>query len=163
MTAGVRTVLLKPTSPPGPGIRFELTGDDTLTGGAGGWNDVARPRRRAALEWVGTPAYQLILPLLLDGMETTIGHDTVIEPQCRQVAAWATKDEKTGRPTILKATGPIRVGEQKRWVIQDITWEGQVRNKKGRRIQQHLTVTLKEYIEATVLKSPVAKAKAGNS
>lgn len=153
-----RRVLLKPVRPERRGIRFELVGDDKPTGGTAVWADVDRPRRRQGAEFTGITARRNVLPLLLTGMEKTPGRDVTIEPECRQLQEWAAKPtKKTNLPCILKATGPLRTGESVRWVIESIEWGDQIRNARGRRVQQYVTVTLREYIAANVKRSP-AKA-----
>ena len=156
-----RTVLIKPIRPRGPGIRFELIGDDTVTGGVGGWEDLPRPRRRAATDYVGTPAYTEVLPLLIDGTETSRGHDTPIEGRIRTLISWGVPRKGADRPAVLRISGPLRVPASKRWVIQDLEWGPQIRNQAGRRVQQYVTVTLKEYVEPVILRGPAAKSRGG--
>ncbi len=152
-------VLIKPTRPVSPGLRFDLVGDDELTGGAGGWQDIARPRRRTAVEWVGTPAYTYVLPLMIDGIETSPGGNTVVESAIKTLTSWGTPTSKTGQPPVVRLAGPLRAPDSLRWVIDDITWGEQIRNNAGRRIQQQVTVTLKEFVEPTLMKGPAARAR----
>jgi hypothetical protein len=146
-------------SPRDDSLSFDLVGDDEVSDGVGGWEDLARPRRKSAVEWVGTPAMTLVLPLLIDGTERAVGVDAVIEWKCARLFSWGRKTKKTGLPVVLRATGPIRCTAQQRWVINGLSWGGQIRNADGRRVQQYVTVTLKEYIEAAVLKGPAARAR----
>lgn len=166
-------VLIKPTRPSGPGLWFELLGDDEITGGVGGWEDLPRPRRRNAVQWVGTPALSLGLPLLLSGVDqahttsalsrrpihTVFARDTSVESAVRQLTSWGQKTKKTGQPPILRVAGPVRGPQTARWVIEDLEWGPQIRNRDGQRIQQEVTVRLKEYIEAAVVRGPAAASR----
>jgi hypothetical protein len=157
-----RRVTITPVTPKGPALRFDLVDEDTLSGGAGGWEDLARPRRRAATEWTGTPLYTYVLPLLLSGMEHQVGVDKPIESEIRALTSWGHRTHKTGEPPILRISGPIRVPTSLRWVIADTAWGQQTRNRDGRRIQQYVTLTLKEHVEAVILKGPASKSKHGH-
>jgi hypothetical protein len=157
-------VTIDPVTPNLPAMRFHLLGDDELTGGVGGWEVVARPRRKAAAEWGGTDAWTLSLPLMATGMESSRGRDASIEGALRALIAAGTPSAKTGQPPVLKVTGPVRVPSSSiRWVIQSIEWGAQIRNNAGQRVQQEFTLALLEYVEAAVLLSPAKAAKARNS
>lgn len=129
-----------------------------MTGGTGGWSEVVRPRRVSAAEWTGTSARTQVLPLILDGMEAAPGVDLSIEQAIAALTAWGQKHPATGQPPILGVSGPIMATDG-RWVINDLTWDTQVRNGAGNRIQQRLTLTLLEFLEPTLLASPAAKAR----
>lgn len=154
-------VTIKPTDSRGAAVRFELVGDDAPAGGVGGWETLARPRRDAAVEWVGTPNATYVLPLLLDGIETRVGKDTVIESDIRQVKSWGQPTKKTGQPPVLRLTGPLHVKPGSRWVLNDIEWGPAIRNKHGRRIQQQLTLSFLKYVEARIVRSPAKRARYG--
>lgn len=160
MSANVR-VRLKSVAPAGPELLFELVGDDQLSGGVGTWDVLARPRRDEAVEWTGTTGFTYVLPLLLNGMETAPGQNSSVEPDCRTLQAWAGEKASTGRPTVVKATGPLQTADTIRWVITDLAWGEKVRNADGRRIQQHVTVTLRQFSQARVLRGPASKSKKG--
>lgn len=152
-------VRIKPVHPGGPALVFDLIGDDILTGGTGGWDSLSRPRREAATEWVGTPATTYVLPLLIDGIETQVGRDTVIESACRQVEKWGMPAKKTGQPPILRVTGLVQVSTSSRWVVNDIEWGTAIRNQDGRRIQQPITLTLLKYVEPKIVRGPAHAAR----
>lgn len=157
-------VILNPVTPNLKAQRFHLVGDDTPSGGAGGWEAVSRPRRKAAAEWGGTELWSLVLPLLVTGVESSRGHDSSVEGDVRALLAIARKHPKTGQPPILTVSGPVRVPSPRmRWVIQGFEWGDQIRNTAGRRVQQYVTVTLLEYEEAAVLLSPAKAAKSRNA
>lgn len=156
-------VLIKPTHPVGAGVWFELVDEDQPREDAGGWQDVARPRRQTAVEWIGGGAATYVLPLMLDGVETTPGRDASIEAQVRAVRSWIRPTKKTGEPPVLRIAGPLHFPETMRWVVDDITWGAKIRNNNtGRRVQQMLTISLKQYLEPTVVKSPAKKARNRN-
>lgn len=158
--SAARRVALTPVSPARDGIRLDLVGDDTLTGGVGAWATVNRPRHRDAVEWTGTSGYTYVLPLLLDGTEISVGVDRTVEAECRTLIDWAAKPTKaTSQPVVLVATGPLKTAPTTRWVITDLAWGGQIRNANGKRVQQYVTVTLTEHLSATVRKSPAKKVR----
>lgn len=163
MTAALRDlVVLDAVTPNRRPLRFHLNGDDELTGGVGGWEDVPRPRRRATSEWVGSPVFQLAVPLITSGIDAgRPGRDVSVEPKLRALVALGQPTVKTGEPPILKVTGPLRVPSPKtRWVLVDIEWGAQIRNSRGQRIQQEMTVILREYVRGDILRGPAAAARA---
>lgn len=161
MTTSSSKVTLDPTSPNLPQIRLEILGDDELSGGVGGWVAVSRPRRVAATEWGGFNPWQLVLPLLVSGMESYTSHDTSVEPTIRALLAMARKTKETAQPAVLRITGPVRQPSAAiRWTINDLAWGVQYRNSAGNRVYQEVTVTLLQHVEATVLKGPAAKHRA---
>lgn len=158
MSTPTGTVLLKPVQPVRDGLRLALVGEDKLSGGVAAWGTLDRPRRRSAVEWTGTSGFTYVLPLLLDGMETTPGRDTSVEAACRTLMSWGAEATKaTRQPVVLKATGPLQTPENIRWVISGIDWGTKFRNAAGQRVQQYAAVTLTEYVAASVRHSP-AKA-----
>lgn len=144
-----------------PAVRFGLLGDDALTGGVGGWEFLDRPRRTAAVEWVGTPGYQLVLPLVLDGTEVRRGVDVSVEAQCRIVTAWG-RPAGDGPPPVLTVAGPLRIATASRWVLDDVEWGRQIRNRAGQRILQEVTLTLLQHVAASVIASPAGRARDRN-
>lgn len=153
-------VTLTPTRPPKPGIVFDLDGDETITGGVGGWESLDRPRNRPATAWVGTPAKVIELPLLLDGREAGgPGVDQVIEGSCRRLERWGLPTQKTGEPDVLSVTGLVRVDTATRWVIQDLAWGPYVIDDSGQRVAQAVVVTLLEYARAELVASRAKRAR----
>lgn len=158
---GVPRVRIKPTRPAKSGIFFELDGDETITGGVGGWESLDRPRSSPAAAWVSTPPKQLEIPLALEGRDANgPGADRVVESDCRRIERWGLPTGKTGEPDILRVDGLVRVSTASRWVIQDITWgEYVLLDYDDVRIYQQLTLTLLEYSEAELVRSPALKAR----
>jgi hypothetical protein len=156
-------VTLDPVTPnmPGMTLRFHLAGDDGLGGGVGGWESVPRPRRRAGAEWVGIEPYLLSLPLVTTGVDVRRNRDVQVEAKVRRLIRLAQPTRKTGEPPILLVRGPIRLpAPRMRWVITGIEWGEQMRNKRGRRVQQAMTVHLMEYVRGDILRGPAAAARA---
>lgn len=154
-------VVLNPVNPNGKALRLHLAGDDALGGGVGGWEVVARPRRRSGVEWVGHEPWTLSLPLVTSGVDVRGNRDVSVEAKIRQLVAMAQKTKKTDEPPIIKVSGPIRLPSPRmRWVITGLEWGAQMRNKRGRRIQQEVTVHLLEHVRADILRGPAAAARA---
>lgn len=152
------TIRLIPTRPTGSPLLTYLVGDDVLSGGVGGWQDLERPLRRAAIEYVGTPGFVYELPLLFNGVEFFPGRDLHVEAACIELMRWGNRNPKTGRPQVLRLEGAaLKSPPRVRWVIEALSWGESWRDVNGRRIQQYVTVTLREFVEAEVLRSP-AKA-----
>ncbi len=153
-------VLLTPVDPPGPGLAAYLDGDDELAGGGDGWEQVTRPRRKAALEWLAEAAYTLTLPLLMDGMEHH-GGDVSVEAGCGRLMSWLRPGPPAGRPPLLAVAGPVRQpSPATRWALSKVEWGEQVRGVDGQRIRQAVTVTLLEHTAAEILTGPAAAARA---
>lgn len=160
MSIASRRVSILPVRPRRFGIVADLVGDDQLSGGVGNWDSLPRPRRREAVEWTGTSGFTYVLPLLINGMEARVGADASVEGSCRVLQQWAADPTKqTDQPCIVAIRGPLQTPDSTRWVITGLEWGAKVRNKEGRRIQQYVTVTLREHIDAAVLKGPAAKSK----
>lgn len=154
-------VILDPVNVPRQRLRFHLAGDDALAGGVGGWESVPRPRRKATAEWVGTPPWTLALPLITSGVDVRGHRDVSVEAKIRRLVALAEPSRKTDEPPIIRISGPVRLPSPRmRWVITDLEWGAQMRNKRGQRIQQEVTVHLLEYVRGEILRGPAAKARA---
>lgn len=152
------TVRLIPTRPRGSLLETYLVGEDVLSGGVGGWQDLERPLRRTAIEYVGTPGFVYELPLMFNGVEFLPGRDLHVESACVELMRWGNRNRKTGHPQVLRLEGvAIKSPPRVRWVIDSIAWGESWRGEDGKRIQQYVTVTLREFVEAEVLRSP-AKA-----
>lgn len=154
------SITITPVRPALTGVQFGMTDFEGVTGGVGGWESLDRPRRAAAAGWVGLPAKTLTLPVILDGIEARgRGADRVVESDCATVTSWGKPHRKTGEPPILQVRGLATVSPKDRWVLQDIAWGEYIPNRDGKRIQQQLTLTLLQYIEASIVKGPAAKAR----
>lgn len=133
------------------GIRFELTDSDEVGGGVGGWNaEQAGRRKRPVLRYAGRPGWTLSLPLIIDNLEA----DRSIELRCRQLLAWGRPAPRSALPPRLRVEGPIRAPQVVDWVIDSIDWGEQIRNDRGHRVQQELTLKLIEYNRPPKKKKP---------
>lgn len=154
-------VLLQPVRPKMPGLLAYLDGEEQIAGGVGGWSDVSRPRRVAAVEYVGTPAYERTIPLLITGAEAEPGVDLSVEDQCRLLFSMGRRTKKTGEPPLLQVLGAglVLKSAGARWVITGIQLGAAIRNDGGRRVQQEVTVTLKQHVDADVQRRPAKAAR----
>src|SRR5262245_34408681 len=66
-----------------------------VTSGSGGWNEVARPRRKPITSWVGQPALRMTLGILIDAFANELSIE-------RQIA----RLERMGLPTGSNADPP---------------------------------------------------------
>src|SRR4051794_40206294 len=73
----------------------------TITAGYGGWDEIARPGRRAAVYWGGVPAYRMSLNIVLDGWTT----GRSVEWDLYWLEHWATPPGDFKRPTSIKVLG----------------------------------------------------------
>lgn len=142
-------VRIIPTAPRGDALVLKLIGRDTLTGGAGGWTDVPRPRRRAGVQWEGTPGYTTVVPLLLDGLRDD-RLDVSVERECQLLDALGRPTDRTNEPPVLRLIGPLKAPATARWVIHEIFWGDELRDRRDRRVYQPVTVTFKQYLEVAV-------------
>lgn len=139
-------------------VTGDQDGDDTVSGGIGGWEQRQRPRRPTMLSWTGTPGVVWQLPVLL-GPDA----DSSIEPDCRLLQSWGVPGKDDDQPPTLLVDAPAgRAPDGAKWVLQDLEWGEQTRNDRGRRIQQEVTLTLLEYVPGQVLKGPAARTRDKN-
>lgn len=129
----------------------------TNAGGVGGWRDVERPGRGAAIEWSGTPALTLVIPVLLDGLADR-----------RSVEAEISRVYELGRPpaTAPRGTPPpvVRVGGMvphggRPWVLTGID-EGDAVWDDSRRVRWSATLTFTAHEPLDVVRVTPRKASA---
>ncbi len=121
----------------------------TLQGGVGGWEDVPRPGREDGVQWTGTPAVRLDVPILLDGLaqrRSVEGEVAVLMLMGRP----ADGSPRGTPPPIVRVGGMVPHGGRE-WVISavdwgDAVWDGQVR------IRQWATITLTVFESLAVAK-----------
>lgn len=143
---------LRQVSPKGSTLVFGINPESVVvSGGTGGWERIQRPRRRTALEWNGTPERVITFTLILDGWP-----DRSVEADIRTL-------EEMSHPRAPRKPPPEleldfgRMGGRARWVIDDLSWGDELRDAQLNRIRQDVTITLVEYIEATITLSPVER------
>jgi hypothetical protein len=154
------SIVLTPVSPAGPSLVFGEADFEKLSGGAGGWETLDRPRRAAAVGWTGTPALTLELPLVLDGMEAGgRGIDRSVEPQRNLLNSWGVANRSTGEPVVLAVRGYRTVSPSARWVVQGIEWGEYITGAGGVIVQAFVTVSLQHYLAPELVRGPAAKAR----
>jgi hypothetical protein len=155
------SVTVRPVTPAGMrAVTFELTDFEGDSGGVGGWESLARPRRRPAAGWVGTPERTYVLPVILDGIDAIAPDvDRVVDEDLAAVQAWAIQHRTTGEPPILQLLGTRRVASTDRWVLQEIEWGQYLTNDRDQVIQQELTLTFLQYFAPTLVKGPARKIR----
>jgi len=154
MTVGVR---IQAEVPPGPSIFFGLRGDSELSrgsSGVGGWQIVDRPRRKASTEWTDYAPWQLTLPLILEG------YDTSVEAQIAVVESWDVPPSGGLQPPVLGIAGPIPHHDLQ-WVLYSADWKDSLKDPAtGERTQQTVDVVLWEYSPAsTTVMTPAQAAQ----
>jgi LysM repeat protein len=149
----LRTGSIVPITPPGPRLRFHIDPEVAARqGGAGGWTAIDRPRKVQAALWTGLPAYTLDLDLIF-GTENT----DPVEDDCLYL-------QRLGRPAKDGLEPPIlqiayHNYSAMRWVITDIGWSNETR-EKGLRTQATAAVKFLEHHPlTTVAKTVATKAK----
>lgn len=118
-----------------------------LTAGYGGWEEHARPKRRALLDWTGTAVRRLELELVLDAF----GAGGYVEAECRRLDAWATSDHASVPPAKLRIDGAAVPRSDLTWVIDTLDWGDAIRAPAGSRQRQNVTVTFAQAVETTQL------------
>lgn len=141
---GVRITAMLPRN---PFLSFKLIGTDKVSGGAGGWEEVSRKLREPLLVWTARPLYTYVLPLRMDRFLAEWEH--TVEGDIRSLQHWASSGRRTDRehnpPARVRLSGNVRTPLSTQWVITDLDWGDFITNAAGERIQQDVTVTLKEY------------------
>ena len=132
----------------------------TVTGGRGGWQIIARPRRTAITDWNGTEPYRMTVSLLFDGY----GDDRSVEADLKFLEEMAVDRRSRTGPPKVKVTGAIpKPGRE--WVIEDLADGSSVLWGENGRVRQDVTVTLLEYVasDLVALSSPTERAREAQS
>lgn len=130
----------------GPALAFKALLGPTapnVTGGHGGWEEVARPKRTGFTNYKGTPLYTVKIEVVFDGfLESPVRS---VEPELFQVSAMGGKVEELGRPPVVTYYGGVP-GSGRTWVVNDIERGDTIRRETdGRIVRQFLTITFLEY------------------
>ena len=120
-----------------------------ITSGYGGWDAVARPRRKPISFWQARPELRMMLSLLFD--EWTSGHS--IERALQQLERMATPTSADGEPPQVRvaARGGHVPYQTRTWVIANLTWGDALMNADGNRVRQAVSVELMEFVEDVYL------------
>lgn len=116
----------------------------TPSGGGGGWEEVALPKRGSVLIWKGRGLMKLALGVTFDNF--TAGHQVAPEYQTLLHMWRPVKD--TTPPSIVKlaSSGDTIPYQELDWAITDLEWTASAEaNEAGERTQQILALTLTEY------------------
>lgn len=145
-----------------PRLEAEQLGDDTITGGGGGYEVRERGGRTPLTAWVATPGRTWTLPLTFDGYDATT--ETSVEQEIALLDSWSRPLDSTDEPPPLRVRARVgRAPATSRWVIDTIELGDQIRNTAGDRIRQDLTLTLLEYEPGNIKKGPAARSRAGKT
>lgn len=114
--------------------------EPVFSGGYGGYEAVARPKKPDLTVYTGRRSFQLTLPMLLDGF---IDRRSV-EDDIHDLNLLATGTVGQGPPpvTVDGVRFPARAGDT--WAINDVIWGDAERRHDEVRIRQQVTVTLIE-------------------
>jgi LysM repeat protein len=112
------------------------------TGGFGGWNKVARPRRKALTVWGGIEPYQQAFSIIFDGL---LG-DVSVETGIRTLELMAMPPATGQEPPLVRVAGAVpRPGLT--YVIETLEWDpAPMWSRNGYRVRQEATVHLLEYV-----------------
>jgi hypothetical protein len=115
-----------------------------VTAGYGGWQEIARPRRRPLSVWTGSPGLRMDLPLLLDRFAA----GTSIERQITQIESLALPTAADGSPPRVRfaARGGAVPHQNRVWVVDTVAWGDALMNRAGDRTRQQVTLSMLEWI-----------------
>jgi hypothetical protein len=121
-------------------------------GGYGGWEDIARPGRQPATNFVGASEGRT-LPIAIILGHWQAGWTQSIESNVRLLERLAEQPVNARRgthPPLLTVRGPVRHGGHT-WVVDDLQWsddEGStVVNPTGKLVRTRVVVVLRRYVE----------------
>lgn len=126
-----------------------------LSGGYGGWNEVARPRRVALTIWGGHSPQKMTMELIFDDF---IDGGSV-EPQCEAIEKMAKSPAPAKQPPIVTVSGSA-LPAQGQFLIADVKWGDFLRRGDGKRVRQLVTLELSRYVKDTKLREQKASARA---
>lgn len=134
----------------------------TVSGGHGGWEEVARPKRGAIANYKGTPLYTVKIEVVFDGILTNqevsrgpdgaivVDDEASVEGPLRQLSAMGGRNERLGRPPIVSYRGGVP-GAGRLWVVNDLERGECIRRwHDGAIIRQFMTITFLEFSFAKV-------------
>jgi nucleoid-associated protein YgaU len=131
-------------------------------GGFGGWQLVARPRRKSLTRWTGIEPFKQQLSIILDGVTT----DTTVEPACLALERMAQPAAELADPPLVKVVGAVPHPELT-YVIGDgsggdgLAWDANpIYSPSGYRIRQEVVITLLEYVPDDRVAAQPAAAQA---
>jgi hypothetical protein len=143
-----------------------LIGDGPLppTGGYGGWNSVARRRRRGLTVFDGNDPMKIEVPVLFDSFRSGESVEDDIT-ELERMGGWGLPKGRNEPPLVnFDSSGVIPHDHHDNstldWVVEDITFGDKVeRNSVGNRVRQDAIVHLMEFIEDDNLKDNSSAAR----
>jgi nucleoid-associated protein YgaU len=151
------------------GAKSAEGGAAILSGGYGGWAEIARPRAKALVEWQGHQCMQLAVPIMFDGWTDSYGitpWGTSVEVDIRTLESMCHKDEKMAQPPVLQLLSNAIPGTGKKWVLNEIEWAADDirRPTDGQRVRATATLIFLEWVDETLITSNTSSAqKRGSS
>ena len=147
--------------------RHSLTGiigenEPQVTDGRGGWQEVARTRKPAVIEWLGPASHKASVEVLLDAW----ADGGTVEAQVAVVDAIAPLSPTVETPTVYVFGWPL-IPSTIPWVVQTAVPTGALRRTDGRLARVTYTFSLLQWRQGDVVvrNSPgkAAATKAGTS
>lgn len=155
---------LRQVTPKGAALTFPFDPFLTPAGGVGGWDEIGHVKRASSTEFAGTPLRRLAVPLTLDGWTGNRfwarrdGSRIDVEETCRILEAFGRPPGGRVEPPVLQLVyGPVT---PLRWVLNDIEWGDELRNKQARRVRVDVTLQLLEYRETVLTLTPAQRVAA---
>lgn len=118
-----------------------------ITGGYGGWEKVARPRRQSLTRWIGRDPLQQTISIMFD----KFANGESVENEIAKLETMAFPRDRGDSPPVIRihnedgAEGAALHTEVP-WVIDNIDWGESSRTRKGFRTRQAATVYLLRYV-----------------
>jgi hypothetical protein len=146
--------VLKQVSPVGASLTFALDPSDVrLTGGVGGWDEIAHPKTASSVEYAGQPLRTLTIEALFDGWQKQAS----VEEPLRVLDVWGRIPAGRREPAVLQFLYANLSAY--RWVVNGLDLGDQLRRSSdGQRVRQGVTITLLEYRDTVITVSPAKRA-----
>lgn len=118
-----------------------------MTGGYGGWEKTARPRRQALTHWVGREPLQQAINIVFDKFRDTESVELDIQKLEQMALPWHRGDE----PPVIRIHNDEGIDgaalhTELPWVIDNIDWGDSNRTQKGFRSRQEAIVHLLRHV-----------------
>lgn len=155
------------TSDTGLKVRVLLDSNSAhLTGGFGGWEVVARPKRVGIVRFAGRDPFRMEVPVLFDGYGMGKGQEADISTLIRM----SQPPTELKQPPTIKISGAVPRTDLT-WVIEDLVQDNQsvIWDQQGGvsvRLRQGFVVHLLQYVDDTLITtaaSPTIIAGGGTS
>lgn len=175
MADALGTFMLEELNPPrGRGaksFKAVMDGPPVPTGGYGGWEKVARPRRKSLTEWVGRDPMSIEITFLLDGqLYSLTGRE--VESSCRDLESLSGVEGYDPEPALCRLSSvpaPLMPHGQHRarhvkWFIETLSWDKELiqYNRAGNRERAGGTILVTQHVRDEKL-SAVADRKSRRS